>query len=766
MTETSLDDLDAAAWITHPQWAAKNPPLAAPVLRTVLELDQQPVRARVTIAALGVWVGHLGGHPVTDDVLEPGSSDFAVRVAATSHDVTDLLAPGRTEFVLQLGEGSAHVRRIPDRYTKFTGLLVPPRARVAFMIDFADGSHRVINSDHGWQCRLGPTTLSHWYGGEDYDAALEPDGWLTAEGTDDHAWTSVTVLDAAAGPQPWRRRTPPMRAVETLQPVARTTVDDAMIFDFGRNLAGRELVRLGADFPAGARVELWPSEYLDQAGHVDQHSTGRPIVDSYRGRGGAAEWHPQFCYHGFRYLEAKIIDAAGDPVPPTDDLIMVDAERIMTDNSLVGSFASSDPVLDGIHRLVGNAIDSNLVSVPTDCPHREKLGWLEQTHLVFEPLAFRYDIRRHFADLITHMADAQTADGLVPDIAPELVIFDSPTHIGPDFGFRDDVNWGSAIWQLPRLLYRTYGDLRPAREAWVPGLRYLDYIDGLAGADLLDHGLADWITLDDSTPRPLVASYGHALMLDAAAELAPLIGHDHETDRILRRTAEIRGRLADRYLTRQDDDPLTVSSQASLALLLDLGGVFTDQQRSTAENLLLQRIHADGDRFTVGEIGLPALLRQLTRLGEHELIATMATRTDVPGYGQMVTEGCTALAEHWTGVSSGASANHFMLGYIDRWLTGSVAGLAQAPGDIGWRRARIAPIPLSGVDSARADHHSDLGRWAVEWAREPSLVRLQVSVPPGAEAEIVSPPGLTVEGRTDASASWVVGTGEHVTLFR
>lgn len=61
-------------------------------------------------------------------------------------------------------------------------------------------------------------------------------------------------------------------------------------------------------------------------------------------------------------------------------------------------------------------------SVLTDCPHREKYGWLEQDHLVFEPLALGYDIQAYGDDMICTMAEAQAGDvpGLVPGIAPEL----------------------------------------------------------------------------------------------------------------------------------------------------------------------------------------------------------------------------------------------------------------------------------------------------------------------------------------------------------
>src|SRR5699024_10815791 len=130
-----------------------------------------------------------------------------------------------------------------------------------------------------------------------------------------------------------------------------------------------------------------------------------------------------------------------------------------------------------------------------DCPHREKLGCLEQLHQVFEPAAFRWDVREQWQDMVTHMVDAQTPDGLVPDIAPELVVFDF------DFepGVRDDVNGGGAIWHLPALRWGHYGTLEPAQEAWDAGLRYLDYLEEQAGEGLLGTGLGDWIALDEST---------------------------------------------------------------------------------------------------------------------------------------------------------------------------------------------------------------------------------------------------------------------------
>src|SRR5690606_9351913 len=114
---------------------------------------------------------------------------------------------------------------------------------------------------------------------------------------------------------------------------------------------------------------------------------GSPIFDVYTTAGGPATWSPQFIYHGMRYLELRVTDLEATPVDDAESWLAVAAEQLMTDNTEVGSFASSDPMLNGIHQLVRRAVQSNMFSVPTDCPHREKLGWLEQTHLVFRPIA-------------------------------------------------------------------------------------------------------------------------------------------------------------------------------------------------------------------------------------------------------------------------------------------------------------------------------------------------------------------------------------------
>ena len=746
----STDALTADGdWITHPAWASESPPWEQPTLRTRWHLDDAPYRATLHVLGLGVWHATIGGNPVSHDVLEPGVSTFEKRVSARSHDVTTLLHAGHNELVLQLGEGPAHVRKAEGRYTKFTGGGLGPRARVVLEVTGAGGSETetIYASDATWQARLGPTTLAHWYGGEDYDARLEPEGWGTPVTTDD-GWVPVAVVGGPGeGPRPWSRRAPAMRVLETLDPVEIIRHEHSFVAAFARNCAAVPRVHVEG-MAAGAALRLRPAEYLDEDRHVDQHSTGAPIFDTYISNGGSATWQPRFSYHGFQYIELEQLDPDGVPVPPDPERVRVQALPVMTADRRTGTLQLGDRTLQGIDTLITHAAQSNMMTVPTDCPHREKLGWLEQLHLVFEPLAFRWDVRDHWHDMVTHMVDAQTREGLIPDIAPELVIFDFDWEPG----FRDDVNWGGAIWHLPALLWRQYGTLEPAHEAWDAGLRYLDYIERQAGGGVLATGLGDWIALEESTPRPLVAGWGHARMLDSAAIVAHALGRSEHERHIRERATQVRAQLKDAYAAE-----LETGSQAAVALLAD-SGILDEADHVRAVARLLTLLRDGDDQLTVGEIGLPAVLRTLAAAEEHEQIYRFVTQTAGPGYGQMLADGATALIEHWTGMRSRKSANHVMLGAVGTWFLESVAGFSQAPDSVGWAHAVISPRPLEAVPTASLTFDSPAGTYELGWIRDAADLRVRVAVPEGADARFEPPPGYD-------GAPHMHGPGHHEVTY-
>merc|ERR1719174_2327487 len=111
---------------------------------------------------------------------------------------------------------------------------------------------------------------------------------------------------------------------------------------------------------------------------------------------------------------------------------------------------------------------SNLQSIFTDCPHRERLGWLEQSWLLQASMAANFDVSSLYTKMVHDMSEAQLTNGMVPDIAPEYPIFSG--------GFRDSPEWGLAIVMLPMFLYDEYQDTRTLQRFYANMSSYIEYL--------------------------------------------------------------------------------------------------------------------------------------------------------------------------------------------------------------------------------------------------------------------------------------------------
>ncbi|HSZ38351.1 MAG TPA: family 78 glycoside hydrolase catalytic domain [Trebonia sp.] len=774
----------SARWITHPLWAGTADADAAdpeglPLLARRFGLAAPAASARLYVSGAGVYVASLNGVRIGDAVLEPPYGDFRQEVDYCAYDVTGLLRPGGNVLGLRLGTGIAHVTRLADRYTKFTGTQCRPRAIAQLESTAADGSVTRVVTDGSWRAALGPALRSHWYGGEDYDARRHDPAWDTSGGTldtlsgipdtsggtpDDRlGWTSAVELDYA--PRLVARLAPPVRVIEEIPAVSVSTpAPGVRVFDIGTNIAGWPRLRIGdpesdKEIAPGQEVRLLPGELLDDSGRVSQRATGWPIFDSYVTTSGPQDWHPEFTYHGFRYVEAH-----GLP-----DGATVSALALRAGNQPSGSFRCSDDLLNGIHRIIDRAVQGNMFSVLTDCPHREKLGWLEQDHLLFGVVSRGYDVAAYFRDLMRRIAAAQLPDGMVPTTAPEYVVFDG--ELGR---FRDDPNWGGAIVLVPWQLYRVFGDDGVLAEYYPAMRRYADYLASQAEGNILGYGLGDWITTDDSTPVAVAATWGYWHVARGLAQVAGVLGEATEAAEYRGLAAAIAAAFHARFF-RADEGTYGSGSQACDAFALDMDAV-PDAARDRVARHLAGSVAAAGDHLTVGEIALPAIFRVLSAAGQDELLYRVATRTDSPSYGYQVTHGATALTEAWDGPAGRMSQNHFMLGAIDEWFFAGLAGLRQAPGSCGYREPLISPALVDGLDEVAASITTPYGRLACSWRRDPDGIKVDVSIPVGAVAEVRLPdlPGGAwfaaddpdPAPRPDRARGLRAGAGRHHYRFR
>ena len=712
-----------AQWIAHPDWWSSEGPIPPwlPVLSRAFVVARNPRSARLYVAGGGVFEATLNGRLVGEALLSPGYATTAGRVGGAAWDVSADLVVGTNRLELSLGTGMSLVSDLPARYTKLTSDVLRPRA-IAQMEWLDDKGFKTIASDDSWHCHLGATSVAHWYGGEDYDARREHSAGSSEP---------VHVLGDADLHEIWWPGAPEVRVQDRLVPLTSIPSEEGFIVDFGLNIAGRPRLQL-PDSPAGSVVRLWPSELLDPQGNITQGSTGEPIWDQYTTRAGRQDWAPRFVYHGFRYLKVEGLGF--------DDALSVSAEVMHASNNLAGTFETDDPFLNRLHAMIVRSVRGNMFGVFTDCPHREKLGWLEQLHLCFNVLARSYDVQAHLRDMLFHMRDAQFANGGMPSIAPESVDFSGISHLGDENAFREDPNWGGALVIVAWRLYETYGDIAALEETWPAIIAYLAYLDLRSDHGVVDFGLGDWIALDPSTPRAMVATYGYIRILDAAISIASALKQS-TYGAMLKST---RLAVAQAFLTNFSSTTRTdwgSGSQGSLALALDLG-VVPLSNRSSVLRQLVSSITAEGHRVTVGEIALPALIRVLHSAGRDDVIGLFVRNGAVSGYGYQVASGATTLAESWTGRADpaigGGSQNHFMLGMIDDWLQSDLLGMRQLEGSVGWRNVHVRPTLVHGVSRMQGTFESPLGLVSVAWTNAAEFT-LAVTIPPGARGTVDVP---------------------------
>lgn len=723
-------DWRGAQWITHPEWATADAAAGLPAVETDFEAPAAVVGARLFLAAAGVVAVTINGEAAHPDVLAPGYARFDARVPAVAWDVSAAIRPGvRNVLRIELGTGVAWVPET-ERYSKLVAKDLLPRVLVRLDVESPAGGLSVV-SGPSWRSALTATSVAHWFGGEDHDARAA-----------DHRHAPAATLGGADLHAPWWSEQPGLRITETVPGTVGRLADGTRIVDFGTNIAGWPSIELTA--PAGTPLELWPGELLQPDGRVDQKTTGTPLYDTYITREGHQRWHPRFVYHGFRYLEVRGL-GADDPDPGFEALV------IRAANEVAGTFETDDEYLATLDRLIDRSIQGNMYSVFTDCPNREKLGWIEQLYLCFDALARHYDVDAHLRDAIVHMGDAQLESGSIPSIAPETVDFSDHEFNGDPNAFRDDPNWGGAIVFMPWRLYENYGDRGALERAWPSIVRYIDYLVSREENGAIDFGLGDWIALDTSTPRAMTATFGYLRALRAAGDVAEALsapeaaGYRERADRVLRA-------FADRF--HVGDDVWGSGSQGSYALALDAGAVPVDRVEAVRQRML-GAIDSFGGRLSVGENSWPSLMRVLHAMGRDDVTNAIVRNDEGPGYAWQVRHGATALAESWlgaTGAENDNSQNHFMLGMVHDWMSQVVGGLAQAPDSVGWERALIAPTPVEGVTTMAVSYQSPLGRYAVSWEGAGTSIRLTATVPPGGAALVVLPDG----SRHDVS----VGTWE------
>jgi hypothetical protein len=495
------------------------------------------------------------------------------------------------------------------------------------------------------------------------------------------------------------------------------------------------MVRLRVKGPAGSTVRVIPAELLQPDGSVDRQSCGGGAAwwqYTLAGK-GVETWFSKFFYHGCRYLQVQYTPAPGGAQLPV--LKGIEGVVVYSSSTPVGRFACSNELFNRIHALIRWAQRANIVSVLTDCPHRERLGWLEQYHLNGPSLRYEFDLARLFTKGMNDMADSQLPDGMVPDIAPEYAVFPG--------GFRDSPEWGSAFVLVPWQQYLFTGDQDLLRRYYEKIKCYVAYLSAKANHHIVSYGLGDWCDLG---PRPYGEGQLTSNALTATAfyyhdtwiltQIAAMLGKADEAKALTEQAEEIRAAFNREFFNPTNGSYSTGSQCAnSIPLVMNL---VEPAHRAAVLDAIVADVRRHGNANTAGDVGYRYVLRALAEGGRSDVIFDMNNQSDKPGYGYQLKMGATSLTESWSANRS-LSQNHFMLGQIMEWFYADLAGVAPDSSGPGFKKILLHPQPVGDVTWVKCAYDSIRGRIASDWKRKNGTFHWTVTIPAGTTATVFVP---------------------------
>lgn len=701
-----------------------------PLMRKEFEIKKEIKSATAFICGLGHFEMYLNGKKVGDHFLDPGWTNYAKHAQYVTFDITKDLQKGENAVGVLLGNGFYYIPG--QRYRKMTGAYGNPKMIMRSIIEYTDGTIDNIISDESWQTFSSPIIYSSIFGGEDYDANLEQEGWsepgFLKDGKD---WFDVIITN---GPELLQSQMQgPLKIKQRFSLIKTVKLKDGVtVYDFGQNFSGIPSISVRGS--RGDTVKIICAELLDSGGTANQKATGSPSYFTYILKGIKREdWQPRFTYTGFRYIQVHCIPKDSGDVLPV--VLNIEGLHIRNAAPTIGSFSSSNDLFNKTNNLIDWAIKSNTVSVFTDCPHREKLGWLEQTYLMGASVQYNYDIASLNRKVINDMMQSQYANGKIPEIAPEFTAFEPPFDESPE--------WGSAAIILPWYNYKWYGDKQSLIASYPMMERYVGYLLTKDSAFILKHGLGDWFDIGPKrsgfaqiTKMGITGTATLYYDVTILAEIAKLMNNAADVKHYTLLAASIKKAFNTAFFDKQKMQ-YDSASQTANAMALYMGLV-EPKYKKAVENALVNDIKSRNNALTAGDIGYRYVLRALEDAERSDVIFDMNSRDDVPGYGFQLKHGATALTESWQAYES-VSNNHFMLGHLMEWFYAGLAGIKQTKNSVAFKNIEIRPQPVGDITFAKATYQSVYGEVVSDWKIENGILVLDVTIPANTTADIYLP---------------------------
>ena len=670
------------------------------VLRKNFTVAEKPIRAaRLYASAHGVYQLFLNGDRPNQGALAPETTSYPHRLFYQTCDVTRLLRPKENVWGVVLADGW-HIGRIG-----LTGDSCQYAHKLAFIgqleIYYEDGTSETIISDEAFRSSTGKHVYSDLFIGEMQDARLALSDFSSPALQTGH-WLPVTVVDYSTAELVGQSR-PPIKIVERIKAAAQTiSPKGETILDFGKCVSG--VVSMKARGERGTKVILDYCEALDQHGNYFHHIMGRNKDQRdifILSRQGEEEFTPDFTYHGFRYVRVT-------GYPGEIDLADFEALVYATDLKPTLQFETSSEAINQLQRNIFNSQLGNMLSVPTDCPTREKAAFPGDTQAYALTGCYNMDLLDFLKDWLWDLRAEQLPNGEVTNFAPYYPkmkrMMDKNSRNNSSAG------WGDGCILIPWTLYRQYGDISVLQENYATMKKWLGYVEGQA-PDFLwknDGHFGDWLTpsltahgmtIDPKYKdmRYILATCFFAQSASVLSEIALLLGYDQDQVKYSALSRKIKTAFEKAFVI---DHRLTADLQGMYVLALAMKMVPPAVEKDLIQRLV-ELIEANQYRLDTGVMSVRFLLPVLAAHGHTDIAAKLLFQRECPSWIYQIDCGATSLWEKMdaikpTGEVQATSFNHFMWGCVGEFLYEYAAGLQ--PVKPGFEEFELRPNLGLGLD--------------------------------------------------------------------
>lgn len=717
---------------------------AAPLFRRDFTAPRKIKKAVMYVSGLGYYEAFLNGKKVGNKLLEPGWTNYSKRILYSTYDVSSYMTTGNNCVGMILGNGWYNplpMKFWGRRNIRESLTVGEPKFIMQLNIEYSDGTKDQIVSDDAWKVTAGPIVQNNIYLGEKYDARKEVPGWSKA-GLNTSNWGPVKNAVAPSG-KLCSEQLPPIVVGDTILPISiKKIAGEKFIVDFGRNFSG--IIRLEAKGAEGTLINLRYGELLyrngalnvmtSTAGQIKRKGVGGPgAPDTAYARdqfilGGKMKdvFQPKFTFHGFRYVE---VSGFPGTLRPQDIKGLV----MFSDVPDAGDFSCSDTLINQIQKITLNTFKSNIFSVQSDCPHRERFGYGGDIVATSEAFIYNYDMSGFYEKTVIDFADEAQPDGGLTETAPFVGI--ASDGLGGKSG---PVEWGSAHPMLVDQLYQYYGNIDMVREQYPVVKNWVDFMERNAKEGIINITIGDHESIDKKLEGPSATAfyYYNTLLLTKFADLL------HKEDDYKKYTAlkeTIKAAFIAKYV-----DPATGNIDNRTAAAQAYGLFFNlipEGSFDAALKVLLENITINDDHITAGIFGTKFIMDVLSSTGNGSKAYKMATQKTFPGWGYMLANGATTLWEHWPLEENIYSHNHPMFGSISEWFYKHLAGIRPANDAVGYNKIIIHP-QIHDLQWAKASYNAVLGKVSTYWKKSGKTLTLDITIPVNATAEVFIPASL------------------------